>query len=348
MTFDTLSETETRFREVAGFYACLNAAPFEALSLLLENPATQRRIEGGRYQPSPTVTHDLAVFKVPKTRLLNPASAPPSNVSNAYPDWWTLRRYEPRGEPPNPNAGHGYKIGSNDVGQWLYFARLVPLRDELPEQLRRELSHVVSDAEERSRAVRLADFARLLDKVSGHVEAFGAKTLAEFQAEVGADGQENWGSIFQTAKSFVPDVRGAVKVFRAVVGEYVPSAGKIEPVKSQTQQRIPAPEYANFADLFINKNDLEKCVDALRKVRPPVVNDAGVCIGTTVRAKIIAWLDVLEQRNKIQIPADKRQLSKLVNDFFPGLKMNTKDSSIYGKSSHVREKYHADFLSLIK
>lgn len=356
MNFDTLNEVEMRFQEIAGFYACLNANPFEALALLLENPATQRQIEGGWYRPLATTKAEvLRGYEVPKIRLFQSAN-PPGKLSCLRLDCWALRRYEPEKPQSYPNAGQGYKVGHKDVLWWVSFARLVPLREELPERLRRELSEV----EKEVREIRLAYFARLLDTVTEQVTTFDGKTRAAFLEEVNDDNtgylKIDWEGIFQAAKSLVSEAWGTVGVFRAVMGEYMLAEGKKksqppdEPPKTELQRRpSTVANYSSFPDLLHDPDDFYKCLEALRKIDPPVLSDTGNWIGGKgSKSILVAWIEVLEQRGHITRMPDRVALSRLLNAYFPGLKLDTKSARIFRTPTQTYNKYHADFLALIK
>ena len=104
-----------------------------------------------------------------------------------------------------------------------------------------------------------------------------------------------------------------------------------------------------FASLFINPNDIDLCVDALRQIDPPLISDAGTWIGGKRNQSIIvAWIDVLELKGKIQKMDNRVELSKLLNAHFEGLCLETNTASIFGKRTYKGNDKHADFLILIK
>ena len=88
----------------------------------------------------------------------------------------------------------------------------------------------------------------------------------------------------------------------------------------------PVATYKTFADLFINPDDIDSCVDALRRYRPekPVLGEGLTWIGGPKRVGIIvAWIDNMEQAKqpKIHFLNDRRELVKLLNGYFINLNM---------------------------
>ena len=93
------------------------------------------------------------------------------------------------------------------------------------------------------------------------------------------------------------------------------------------------PVYSTFFDLFINPDEFDICIDALRKFRPekPVVNDSGHWIGgkrDNSKTILVGWVDRLEHLRKIAKLDNRRHLARLLENHFTGLKFG-KDARIF-------------------
>ncbi|MBD2752478.1 hypothetical protein [Spirosoma validum] len=88
---------------------------------------------------------------------------------------------------------------------------------------------------------------------------------------------------------------------------------------------VSVPSVKAFNDLFDNAEDLDKYVGILRNFRSdkPVINSDNEWLGGRKDGSkkiLIAWIDRLKYCKKIPNHLDKRQLARLLEDFFQGLK----------------------------
>lgn len=108
-----------------------------------------------------------------------------------------------------------------------------------------------------------------------------------------------------------------------------------------------------FVDLLCRPDDIDNYVDTLRKVtqrnRIKVIDDAGNWIGKKGSISIlIAWVEVLEQRTKFKNTVSYQEMAEMLNIYFPNLKLKTDETSMWRKLTPTRNKYHAEFLQVIK
>lgn len=112
-------------------------------------------------------------------------------------------------------------------------------------------------------------------------------------------------------------------------------------------------ENLTFAELLNDPEKISSFVDVLRKASrrngKSVIDDNGKWIGKKGgKSIVIAWVDVLAEKGKFKRNLDPKKLSELLNLHFPGLNFETKDASLWRKSTETNYKYHADFLQLIE
>jgi hypothetical protein len=101
--------------------------------------------------------------------------------------------------------------------------------------------------------------------------------------------------------------------------------------------------YSNFDELFIDHSDIDKCINALRKVHPPIIDDTGRFIGKNKGAFVI-WIDVLRKKGKLRTINDKF-LPELLEEKFPGLKISA--SLFRQPPGRAEAMYKLDFQALI-
>ncbi|MVM31173.1 hypothetical protein GO755_14115 [Spirosoma sp. HMF4905] len=123
------------------------------------------------------------------------------------------------------------------------------------------------------------------------------------------------------------------------------------PVKTGKRQ-VLVKHYDNFTSIFRNPDDISSCVEALYKLETPVINDAGGWIGKkrgsySSISVLVAWIEVLEIRAKIYPQIDRCHLAELLNSYFSGLNMGTKDPGMFNKQNDVQQQYKTIFLAMI-
>lgn len=106
---------------------------------------------------------------------------------------------------------------------------------------------------------------------------------------------------------------------------------------------------ATFESLFVSESHRQKAMEALTLVDPPLISKDGKWIGKKRggMSAIIAWVDVLELRGYIRKVDDRLLLSKLLNQTFDGLYMNTDNDSLWGKLTKPYNQHHAEFFALL-
>ena len=99
--------------------------------------------------------------------------------------------------------------------------------------------------------------------------------------------------------------------------------------KAPVKTRLPAdPVHNSFEELFCVPEDIDYCVDALRRYRleKPVLSMGLNWLGSHKdKTIIVAWIEAMEGLKvpKIYRLADRKQLVKLLNSYFSNLNMGT-------------------------
>lgn len=104
-----------------------------------------------------------------------------------------------------------------------------------------------------------------------------------------------------------------------------------------------------FKDLFKVSADYDTAIKALLDVKPPVINDIGdYCLGKASKSSIVAWLEILKKRGKLQPCADT-ELARLLNNQFSNLNFS-KDGKAFRDTIQRKAytKYYHQFENLIK
>lgn len=112
--------------------------------------------------------------------------------------------------------------------------------------------------------------------------------------------------------------------------------------KAPTQSPISMP--SAFEDLFKDSKLAQSCIDILKEVDPPILNNSGGFIGKT-KGAICVWVDELERHSFLHHVQDKHAvyatlIPKVINGF-------SIDKSMFGKYHKRSEKYRIDFKTLL-
>ena len=112
-------------------------------------------------------------------------------------------------------------------------------------------------------------------------------------------------------------------------------------------------EFGSLTELFANSTEIPHLINILRVVpqknRKSVIDDNGNWIGRRGSISIlIAWVEVLQERAKFKKTLTSPEMATLLNGYFPGLKLDTNDASIWRKITGIRNSYHAEFFQHIK
>lgn len=101
--------------------------------------------------------------------------------------------------------------------------------------------------------------------------------------------------------------------------------------------------YTNLDEVFINISDIDKCINVLRKVDPPIIDENGQFLGKNKGAFVI-WIDELRRKGKLHTINDKF-LPELLIEKFPGL---TISASLFRQPpGRADDMYRRDFQALI-
>jgi hypothetical protein len=84
-----------------------------------------------------------------------------------------------------------------------------------------------------------------------------------------------------------------------------------------------------LSDLFINKKDFTKAIEALRTIKVIDSNNSNL-IGSKLKGVMQVWIDLLKKRQKLKIIPDK-ELPALLNKHFKNLRLGEK-----GDGKHFR------------
>ncbi|GAB3953303.1 hypothetical protein GCM10028805_36730 [Spirosoma harenae] len=147
------------------------------------------------------------------------------------------------------------------------------------------------------------------------------------------------------------------KIVDVVTEEFLQMEGK--PITTQgdtisNHKPLNGKLYQNsFKELFISPDEVLESINILREItrrnKKPVIDDVGKWIGGRGSMSIlIAWVEVLQERGKFKATIPPSKMAELLNDHFPGLKLDTTDASIWRKITTIRNKYHATFFQYIK
>ena len=112
------------------------------------------------------------------------------------------------------------------------------------------------------------------------------------------------------------------------------------------QQKPNSIKQKNYEDIFAREEDAQESVNALRKVKPQIIDEKGAyCLGEKSKGAIVAFVAVLKKRSLIQhIP--ESELARILNKKFPQLKIT--DRSLRNLGTRVYRRYYNDLLALIK
>lgn len=200
MNFDVVNKAEILFQEIADFYFKWNIGPENIIPYLLENPSTKRRIDANERlrQKSTMQTIKKVEFRpVPFKVCVLP------NINKL--------RFQ-----KTPIVPERYRLSGQDINGWVYFARIVPLREEEFIPFCKELRETKTDAEERSRVDWLVSFGNLLNSLSQQLIALDSMPLSM------TGEQEDWPDMDRTLHDLADGhVRPLVSKYENVIKKYV-------------------------------------------------------------------------------------------------------------------------------
>ena len=112
--------------------------------------------------------------------------------------------------------------------------------------------------------------------------------------------------------------------------------------------KIDKPNYKTFDELFWDKDSIEFCIDALRKVTPAVIDkESQYLLGVRRKSAIVAWVDVIKARKKIREVTDEN-LASLLNNYFKGINFSKDGRTLRSPGiAAAYKKYHNQFTELI-
>lgn len=332
MQFDVLNEVEQRFGELALFYALLHGRPGDAIGLILSSDSYKTR-KKEREQDRKEVLEARA--KLPR---LHPHRITSQWIRPGEEPIWDERWILPLKE--EPEVAPVYRFSVEDVTRYIWFERWAPLGgdDQTLTALRHELGKAGNEVEASDRTVRLKYFRALLDSLTDSLsQSFPVSDSSLVQ---------DWPSVVEEAQKLAQGVQRVTDKYRAAIAPYMPATTPV--AASATPPPIIIPPVESFDELFIEEASIETYLQALREVTPPVLDTYGGWIGRKgSKSVLIAWVEVLEAKKKIQFVGDRKHLSELLNARFPGLNLG-RDASMFRKRPPIQGKYVTDFKILIK
>ncbi|KAB7731925.1 hypothetical protein F5984_06805 [Rudanella paleaurantiibacter] len=206
------------------------------------------------------------------------------------------------------------------------------------------------------------------EAVNCEVEFFKTKQLQELS--------ESLFTMLSPPRSFPhPAIKKQVDFYRPLFNHYLQKIkeAKAEPEQNRVQvdpaQKLHTPsikggqgrvstisnrnkrdaEYLTLKDIFNDPEEFDKCIDALQLISSPVLSDTRTWIGESRggMAAIAAWWDTIRKRGKIK-SVSKIKFCKLLEDYIPGLILDTKTASFLGKSTEWRTSYSIELEGIIK
>lgn len=97
-------------------------------------------------------------------------------------------------------------------------------------------------------------------------------------------------------------------------------------------------------DLFNNPKLVEACVDVLRSVEPPLIDDSNNYIGNS-KGALCVWIDEMKKSGIIKNLTDRQKYANALNNYFVGFSI---DSSMFAKiHKRAEEKYKREFSTML-
>lgn len=112
---------------------------------------------------------------------------------------------------------------------------------------------------------------------------------------------------------------------------------------SRTKTKIES-DSDSLNDLFNNPKMIEPCVDVLRRVEPPLIEDSNNYIGNS-KGALCVWLDEMKKLGIIKNLTDRQRYANALNNYFNGFSIN---SSMFAKvHKRAEEKYKRAFSTML-
>jgi hypothetical protein len=97
-------------------------------------------------------------------------------------------------------------------------------------------------------------------------------------------------------------------------------------------------------DLFNNPKMIEACVDVLRSVEPPLIDDSNNYIGNS-KGALCVWFNEMKKLGIIKNLTDRQKYANALNNYFVGFSIN---SSMFAKvHKRAEEKYKREFSTML-
>ena len=99
-------------------------------------------------------------------------------------------------------------------------------------------------------------------------------------------------------------------------------------------------------NIFTEINNYDVCINALRTVNPPVIDNANnYLLGEREKGAIVAWIEVLKKRGKIKT-IERNELAEILNNSILGLEISSR--TLGNIKTTACNKYFSKLTSLIK
>jgi len=117
--------------------------------------------------------------------------------------------------------------------------------------------------------------------------------------------------------------------------------GWMEPTRIKIKS---ASTFDSLNDLFNNPNTIEACVDILRRVEPPLIDDSNNYIGNS-KGALCVWIDEMKRVGIIKNLTDREKYANALNSHFTGFSINP---SMFAKvHKRAEEKYKREFSAML-
>lgn len=107
-----------------------------------------------------------------------------------------------------------------------------------------------------------------------------------------------------------------------------------EHLKNKSRQSTKVEQSLTFEDMFKFPELIQDCIDVLKQVEPPILNDDEKYIGK-LKSSFCVWIDILLRKGLIKTYSDRSIYSKLISEKFTPFSI---DESMFGKY-HKRANY---------
>lgn len=127
-----------------------------------------------------------------------------------------------------------------------------------------------------------------------------------------------------------------------------PLLPKIEkPTQKKKKSKAKKKKPIELGELFSSKKDFTNCINTLKTIEPPVIDDLfNYRLGERQKGAIVAWVQAVKQRGKLKIVKDE-SLALLLNRKIKNLNLAKDGRTLRNTGTTAYKKYFNKFLNLI-